>query len=893
MKQVTYCSLLFLYRLALLQQWREKHGPNATYRNLAKSFYDAGKPGLVETVCVVMTCDYPTVSTPQQAPISLSRAIPNATTATSSTRISSLACKCVLLCFVIITVVLSVILALYIFVADNSQHFASESLSSASTGKGDIECTGVKRFCCGDKTSEFAQNNLPHLPGPFIGRDKEVGNITHLLRFAEHSHTKMVHIYGLPAVGKSTLAVHVGYEMARRGVAVRYINVDETHIFKGHEHTVTENHDQRTSNALTKRVSDIELSWYSHTDQKYVSTSPEGLIQWAKGLSNDTVLILDNCDPVFENKDTQKDLVKMISNLNKASPLLHTVTTSRLKISLLDGFKLYKLKPLDNESVIELLQSVSDVMTLNNSRTVSELVGGIPLALKIVGNLVNEMQAPDLIIRELKRNLIDTLTPEDVGPETEKMRPVLEISYKYLDTSTQECALYLSHFPGSFSHEAALYIITINKPARCLKSLVDRSLLDQYSYADQHRYKFHMLIREYMIGVEFQHPITSTTLRFNYRFVSYYTQVLSNFVNIYNERPHDEENIGRFEYESHNFEYLLGKVYYFQPWPFMSFVNMSRSLTSSLMLETFTISELLPVGQKILVMFEYGMDNISTQIGASETLNIYRNLTLVLRLWIHSFPAKNWSTLCKETFLQQGFTSRYEIIHKQVVETNFSAHHYYRDFKFLYSSSSFCEYYADYIAVEDAILMLLLPCCLVSVWLMLLILIAYNSFLCTCISLLVGIPIISLYFSHIPNRVFGIIFYVALCVGLRPIDFLLLQTTRYKNLIPMLSILYCIILCTFLFHALKEDIVMTTFVCTCVIICDIANLFITKFNVLHIFILIIVARVYINEVDIVDYIIYSVFSLLYPYHLYFIDFLKNFLLQLKMCYFIWSLLARL
>jgi len=48
-----------LHRLALLQKWREKYGPNATYRNLAKSFYDASKPDLVETVCVVMTCDYP------------------------------------------------------------------------------------------------------------------------------------------------------------------------------------------------------------------------------------------------------------------------------------------------------------------------------------------------------------------------------------------------------------------------------------------------------------------------------------------------------------------------------------------------------------------------------------------------------------------------------------------------------------------------------------------------------------------------------------------------------------------------------------------------------------------------------------------------------------------
>ena len=69
------------------------------------------------------------------------------------------------------------------------------------------------------KQITVAPNNLPDLPEPFIGRDRVVENIAHLLHFAKHSHTKMVHIFGLPAVGKSTL-VQVGYEMARRGVVV-------------------------------------------------------------------------------------------------------------------------------------------------------------------------------------------------------------------------------------------------------------------------------------------------------------------------------------------------------------------------------------------------------------------------------------------------------------------------------------------------------------------------------------------------------------------------------------------------------------------------------------------------------------------------------------------------
>ena len=691
-----YCSISKItsfYRLALLQEWREKHGPYATYRNLAKSFNDAGKPGLVETVCEVMMSDYPSLST-SQVPTSLPHALTDATPTKWSTRHSSLSCKYLLFCFGIL--VSSVLLASYFFEADNSQrgnYFAS-SVSADSDG------TKVGSISNADKANEVAPNNLPHLSGLFIGRDKDVQHFTHLLRFAKHSHTKMVHIFGLPAVGKSTLAVHVGYEMARRGVAVRYINVDETHIFKSHEHIVTANHDQRTSNALTKRVSDIELSWYSHIDKKYVSTSARGLFQWAKGLSNDTVLILDNCDPLLEYNATWKPFLKMLVELIKASRFLRIVSTSRLMVRLLDGFKLYKLKPLDNESAVELLQSVSDVITLNDSRTVDGLVGGIPLALKIVGSLVSEMQPPDLIIRELKENPMDILSPNDIRPDMEKMRPVLELSYKYLDTSTQECALYLSHFPGSFSHEAALHILTNctnSSSTECLSNLADRSLLDPYSYAGQPRYQFHKLIKEYLKDVQ-SHKTDLEPSRiahaFNSSFIVHYTQVLSGIISMYSMIPHNNENIGRFEYESHNFECLLEKVHCFHKWPVIPFVNLTRSLICKLLLETFTKMELLKVGQRSLILLEDRMDDISAEIGASETLNLYRDLVLQLRKWISSYP-ENCLTLCEETFLP-NISSRYHTIDKQLAMSNYNKHWYYNQLNFPYyqsSGESFCYSY--------------------------------------------------------------------------------------------------------------------------------------------------------------------------------------------------------
>jgi len=618
-------TALFLYRLALLEKWREKYGPNATYRNLAKSFYDAGKPGLVEIMCVVMTSDCK-VNTSQQSITSWLNTFVGAMAALLSTSYSFLAR---IRFFLFFSVVVSVLLASHYLDIDNSQRG-----------------TEVGNICCSHKTSEAAPNNLPHLPAPFVGREKDVEVITHFLHF-KHSHTKMVHIVGLPAVGKSTLAVYVGYEMARRGVAVRYVNVDDTHIFKNHEHTVSEH--QRTTNSLSQRQNDIKLSWYTHTEEKFISTSAQGFIQWAKGLSSNTVLIFDNCDHLLQNAATQEAFVTMFADLNKASNFLRILTTSRIKVSFIDGFKLYKLMPLDNDSAVELLQSMSDAMTLNDSRTVNGLVGGIPLALKIVGSLVNELQPPNLIIRELQQNLIATLTPEDVRPEREKMRPVLQLSYMYLSPKTQECALYLSHFPGSFSHEAAWRILSYcntSSPVKCLMKLTDRSLLDPYSYAGQTRYQFHKLIKEYLKDVESHKPGVETSRiagAFNSSFVTHYTRELNVFVKNYNNLLHDDDNIGKFEYESHNIKYLLENTHLIYECPTMM-VNFAHALTCGLMLKAFTIGELLSATQNILLMYtckcrEY--DSLETN-----------DLRQVFRAWIDSSPAV-YDSLCKEALLYQ------------------------------------------------------------------------------------------------------------------------------------------------------------------------------------------------------------------------------------------------
>ena len=898
-----------------MQKWKEKYGARSTYKMLAKLLYEAGKTNLVEAVFSLITQKSSTdiSQLPQSAatshayrlqktavfrpcrrrPTGTFRVWRRRSTATSHAcrrRRTTTSCPCrrqpastscicrpqpvishVCSCCIILYLIIalpSILLTPYLSQSDNQNCF-----QSTCTNIGDDYTFGSELARClySQKTGKVAPNNLPDFPGPFVGRNQDVNKIIHLLL---NPFVKTVHIFGLPAVGKSTLAVHVGYQMASHGVAVRYINVDESHMFKSFYRPVpsdsikTQNKKPPRAMVNSKTFSNNALSWYSNTEKKFVSATAQGLIEWAKALSNSTLLILDNCDSLLQRKRGRNDVLLVFDALNKASPYLHIVTTSRLKLNLLD-VELYKLKPLLNASAIRLLHLISPTINVNDSRAMNNLLDGIPLALKIVGSLVSEMRPPNIIIRELQQNLIQTLTPEDTRPETQKMRPVLRLSYNYLASGTQECALCLSNFPGSFSQDAAHQILsncTNSAPTECLRNLSDMSLLDPYSYAGQSRFQFHKLIKEYLIDVKSNCStvdISSVVSRFNFSFVIYYTQILSNFVNIYNESPHDEENIGRFEYESHNFEHLMEKVSLFDLWPVTAFVNLSHTLTCDLMLEVFSKLELLKVGQKVLVTFEGRMDDISTQFGAFETLNIYHDLVLALRESIHSFPQDYCVALCKETFLQQGFTTRIKIIDKYLAKTNHSRHDYYRKLQFPFFGESICFSYCLHFVNHDIRTVIM---CTLAIVVFAIVKVIIGK--CTFADILDLLEIefwlcFSLFF-HVSVSVSA---YVVTFIGLKPNG---LKMIKHRDLIVYLTLLYYVVLCILLIYAFREDMILTNFFFFC-IISNVTNLFRTDVGIiiLHILSIIFVANTYILDFATLRYATTYILAVLYYYWEYF------------------------
>ena len=114
---------------------------------------------------------------------------------------------------------------------------------------------------------------LPYISGTFVGRETELNDVLQLLDFG-HSDTRVVSIDGPPGFGKSTLAIKVGHQMARKGMNVLYINMLEVSSMQVLAEKVC-----RGAGIVIKKTVRIER-----------------LYHWARDLSYNTLLILDNCD---------------------------------------------------------------------------------------------------------------------------------------------------------------------------------------------------------------------------------------------------------------------------------------------------------------------------------------------------------------------------------------------------------------------------------------------------------------------------------------------------------------------------------------------------------------------------------------------------------------------
>ena len=375
-------------------------------------------------------------------------------------------------------------------------------------------------------------SSLPYPSNHFVGREKEVNDVIHLLANYE---TSIVDIFGSPGFGKSTLAIHVGHRMLEKGFIVHYVNLDEC-----------------PQNGVQQFIAERVMN----SDNQQETFDFNKFLQWVRGRNFYNLIILDNCDETLQNQ--KGDLQSAVEKIVAHSQSFKFLITSREATSYIDYFEAYKLHELSKEAACDLLQhkipSGID-SNLSQREELAKLTGNVPLALQIIGSLLRlpTLASPevDTVIEELKKEPISTLSPEEIN-EKNTINASFSLSYKYLNDNEKRIGQLLSNFPGSFDMEACVYIITqVLFPEdiirNAVKTLVQQSLLE---FDDkQRRYHFHNLIREYFF--EKQKLKLKADLFINH-FHIYFFGLLKNASDNYSSQSF-KKSLAILDKERHNF----------------------------------------------------------------------------------------------------------------------------------------------------------------------------------------------------------------------------------------------------------------------------------------------------------------------------------------------------
>ena len=353
-----------------------------------------------------------------------------------------------------------------------------------------------------------------------MGRQAEIENIT---RWIED--IPIVSIMGPPGFGKSTLAVHVGHAVCNVGITVHYINLQ----------------DLSRVDILRQHI----LLTVQFQDQ---NQSVDPVLAWTRELRVETLLILDNCDHILHKN--QSEFQSLLKNMIKNSPCLKVLLTAKHVVSFLHSFHSYTITELTPEYATELLMITSKLSNKTLAATIAKLVGNVPLALQVVGKILNE-RTVESVIKQLQTDHISTLSPIDL-PAEDRVVTSLNISYGFLTPENQRCARLLANFPGSFDETAAIVIFNHTDIAvsECLNILKYRSLLNIDGSTD--RYRFHQLVKEFFRS----QGLTVEQEQYDH-FAIYYATLYCGVALLDIEAKHHLEGFQILDLERCNFEHLF------------------------------------------------------------------------------------------------------------------------------------------------------------------------------------------------------------------------------------------------------------------------------------------------------------------------------------------------
>ena len=331
--------------------------------------------------------------------------------------------------------------------------------------------------------STVPRTNLPVLPTPLIGRQRELFELNQLLRDPQ---CRLLTLVGMGGIGKTRLAIAAAAQVRDSFPAGVYFVPFAS---------------ANSARFIVPVIADsVGFSFHhaSHADPK---TQLFGYLK-----EKQVLLLTDNLDHLLIEPG-----IELLAELLTNAPQVKLVTTSREALGLQDEW-VYEVQGLPvPESIYEegSEQNTSVELFLQRARRadvqfnvtpedyppivrICQLVEGMPLAIELAAAWVRTLSCNE-IAREIERGLdFLTVSARDLPARHQSMRAVFDHSWKLLTEEEQGVLLRLSAFRGGFRREAAEAVA--GATLSMLSALVTKSLIRRSGAG---RFDLHELIRQF------------------------------------------------------------------------------------------------------------------------------------------------------------------------------------------------------------------------------------------------------------------------------------------------------------------------------------------------------------------------------------------------------------
>ncbi|HZG36976.1 MAG TPA: BTAD domain-containing putative transcriptional regulator [Gaiellaceae bacterium] len=309
--------------------------------------------------------------------------------------------------------------------------------------------------------------NLPAPLSPVVGRDREVGDLTALLRATE---ARLVTLVGAGGSGKTRLALEVAAAVASDYEAGAYL-VELAAV--------------RDSSLIAAAIS-AALGIVAEPGE----TQEESLRRFLRGA--DLLLVADNAEHL-EGAGT------FLVDLLRASPDLSVLVTSRAVLHV-SGERVYPVAPLEPSAAVELFRARAEAAHFGFAvdeadeailDDICERLDRLPLAIELAAPHVRVEPIGELRDRLVQRLPVLTAGPRDLPARQQTLRATLDWSHDLLSEDDQRSFRRLAAFIGGFELAAAEAV-----GATPLEPLVEQSLVRRSEHG---RFLLLESVREYAL----------------------------------------------------------------------------------------------------------------------------------------------------------------------------------------------------------------------------------------------------------------------------------------------------------------------------------------------------------------------------------------------------------